>query len=89
MLYELASNKNIILAQIIGYNRYYLTLSRSLNATLHEQLLSLYSSLSDVTLNTMDDLIIWRWSSNDIFSTNSCYIWLNHGGMVDLQFQSI
>jgi zinc-binding in reverse transcriptase len=88
MLYELTSNKTATAAQIIRYNRYYLIFTRPLNDILHEQLIKLHSSLSEITLNTSDDLILWRWSSNFLFSTNSCYNWLNYEGMVNQQFQS-
>jgi hypothetical protein len=71
MLYDLASNKKASVAQIIGYNRYYLTFTRPLNDILHQQLLSLYGLLATVTLNMDEDIILWRWSSNHLFTTNS------------------
>jgi hypothetical protein len=58
MLYELASNQNVIVAQIIGYYRFCLTSIRPLNDILHEQLFSLYRSLLDITLNLEFDISI-------------------------------
>jgi hypothetical protein len=89
MLYDLTSNKKAIVAQIVGYNRYYLTFTRPLNDILHQQLLSLYGLLANVTLNMDEDIILWRWSSNHLFTTNYCYSWLMESGIENLQFQSI
>jgi hypothetical protein len=64
MLYDLSSNKQATVAQIIGYNRYYLTFTGPLNDILHQQLLNLYGLLTDVDLNIEEDIILWRWSFN-------------------------
>jgi hypothetical protein len=36
LLYEITTDQNISVAQVIGYNRYYLSFSRSLNDTLRQ-----------------------------------------------------
>jgi hypothetical protein len=74
LLYELALNKNATVAQVIGYNRYYLIFIRSLNEILRQQLHTLYTALANVTFNTYEDISIWRWKANGIFSTKSCYL---------------
>jgi hypothetical protein len=84
----LANNKDSTVAQIIGYNRFYLSFTRPLNNTLNQQLQSLYTLLSEVTLTNNKNLVIWRWSNSGLFSTNPCYIWLIFGGIKNKSFQS-
>jgi hypothetical protein len=84
MLYELATDKMATIAQIIGYNRYYLTFYRPINYILRTQLHTLYNSLSNFSLSAIEDICIWKWGNNDIFSTNSYYIWLEYGSIVNL-----
>jgi hypothetical protein len=85
LLYELTDNKDSTIAPIVRYNRFYLTFIRSLN-NLSQQLHSLYILLSTIILR---DLILWRWSTTELFSTNSCYSWLNYGGVKTTRFQVI
>jgi hypothetical protein len=61
MLYDLSSNKKVIVAQIIGYNRYNLTFTRPFNEILHQELFSLYGILTEINLNIVDDIVLWRW----------------------------
>jgi hypothetical protein len=49
---------------------------------------TLYTSLSTISLTNTDDIYAWRWNNNDIFNTNSCYLWLEFGDIINLQFQS-
>jgi zinc-binding in reverse transcriptase len=74
--------------QIIGYNRFYLNFNRSFNTILHQQLASLYNQLAQITLTTHNDIIIWRWSKIRIFSTSSCYNWLDFRGIQVCRFSS-
>jgi hypothetical protein len=80
---------NITVAQVIGYNRYYLSFTRSLTDTLRKQLMELYTKLSTISLNTQEDSYIWRWNNKGTFTTNSCYSWLDFGGVENIQYQSI
>jgi hypothetical protein len=80
LLYDIASNKDIIVNQAIGYNKFYITFNRPLNIIL-QQLNLLYSQLTDITLTNSDDIIRWRWTNNGLFSTSSCYNWLDFGGI--------
>jgi zinc-binding in reverse transcriptase len=80
---------NITVAQVIGYNRYYLRFTRSLNDTLRQQLLEFYTKLSTISLNTQEDSYIWRWNNKGIFTTNSCYSWLDFGGVENTQYQLV
>jgi hypothetical protein len=89
LLYQLASNKQISVAEVIRFNRFYLSFSRSLSEVLRQQVLSLYNLLSMVNLNTINDIYIWRWSNFGIFSVNSCYSWMDFGGVKDFIFHSI
>jgi hypothetical protein len=89
MFYDITLNKNTTVSQIIGYNRYYLIFTRPLNNILRQQLITLYTELSAISFTLTDDQIIWRWNSKGQFSTNSCYTWLNYGGIVNTQFLSI
>jgi hypothetical protein len=57
---QCALNKNATLAQIIGYNRYYLIFSRPLNNILRQQLFHLYNELTRITLTLHYDQILWR-----------------------------
>jgi hypothetical protein len=50
LLYELTNIKDSTVAQIIEYNRFYITFTRLLNAILTHQLHSLYTLISSVTL---------------------------------------
>jgi hypothetical protein len=59
-LFEISMDPNITVAQVIGYNRYYLSFTRSLNDTLRKQLMELYTSISAICLNTQEDSYIWR-----------------------------
>jgi hypothetical protein len=52
-------------------------------------LYSLYTTLSDITLSTTDDHILWRWNTFGQFTTNSYYTWLEFGGVRDPSFQKI
>jgi hypothetical protein len=70
ILYELASNKDAIVAQIVGHDRFYLIFDRPLDSILHAQLINLYRDLSNVILNHEKDIAIWRWNSNGLFSTH-------------------
>jgi hypothetical protein len=83
LLYEITSNKNLTVSHAISYNRFYLTFTRSLYHTLQEQLISLYSSLSNIILADQEDNTKWRWNHAGKFTTNSCYQWLEFGGIVD------
>jgi hypothetical protein len=76
LLYELSTNKDITISHVLGINRFYLSFNRTLNLTLSIQLHTLYQSLSNIILNHNQDQIIWRWKSNRIFTTKSCYEWL-------------
>jgi hypothetical protein len=59
-LFEISMEPNITVAQVIGYNRYYLSFTRSLTDTLRKQLMELYTKLSTISLNTQEDSYIWR-----------------------------
>jgi hypothetical protein len=83
LLYEIASNKNLTVSYVISYNIFYLTFTRLFDNTLQEELISLYSSLSNIILIDQEDNIKWRWNNTDKFTTNSCYQWLEFGGIVD------
>jgi zinc-binding in reverse transcriptase len=87
LLYDLASNKDVTISQIIGYNRFYLSFTRTLNNALSQQLQSLYTLLSSVALNHNTNIIIWRWSTSGLFSVRSCYNWLDFGGVKSNRFQ--
>jgi zinc-binding in reverse transcriptase len=89
ILHDLALNKNATVAQVIGYNKYYLIFTRSLNEILRQQLHTLYIELSNVTFNAYEDICIWRWNTNEIFSTKSCYSWIEFGGVRHSSFNSI
>jgi hypothetical protein len=58
MLFDLASNKNVTLAQVIEYNKLYLNINRPLNDILRQQLNSLYNTLSTIVLNTTKDTYV-------------------------------
>jgi hypothetical protein len=60
MLYDLACNKNTTAAQVIEYNRYDLIFNRPLNDILKQQLHTLYTDLSTITINESQDNYIWR-----------------------------
>jgi zinc-binding in reverse transcriptase len=53
------------------------------------QLHTLYTDLSNVIFNEYEDIYIWRWKTNGIFSTNSCYSWLEFGGIRHNSFNLI
>jgi zinc-binding in reverse transcriptase len=55
---------------------------------LHEQLDSLYTQLTQVTLSTNNDIIKWRWTNNENFSTSSYYNWLDFKGVKVCRFNS-
>jgi hypothetical protein len=76
ILFELTTNKNDTVTQIIGYNRFYIQFNRSLNDTLTHQLNTLYNILSTIHLDTTEDVIRWRWCNKGLFSIHSCYQWL-------------
>jgi hypothetical protein len=59
-------------AEVIGYNRFYLSFSRILNPTLREQLQSLYNMLSSVSLDINED-----GQPQDFLA-----LWLGYGGYV-------
>jgi hypothetical protein len=69
-LFEISMDPNITVAQVIGYNRYYLSFTRSLNDTLRKQLMELYTSISAICLNTQEDSYIWRWNNKGIHVTH-------------------
>jgi hypothetical protein len=89
MLYDLALNQNATVAHIIGHNRYYLIFNKPLSEILRQQLHGLYTQLSSISLNNTEDTIVWRWCTKGLFSTNSCYSWLNFRGIINTQFHSI
>jgi hypothetical protein len=66
LLYDLATEKIITVAR---YNQLYLFFNRSLDIILNRKLHSLYHSLSETTLSTLHDQLVWR----------SCYEWLEFG----------
>jgi zinc-binding in reverse transcriptase len=76
-------------AEVIGYNRFYLSFNRILNPTLREQLQSLCNMSSSVSLDPSEDLILWRLSASGLFSTHSYYNWLEYGGMLHPQYTTI
>jgi hypothetical protein len=76
-------------AQIIGYNRFYIHFNRSLNDTLSQQLNTNYNILSTIYLDITEDIIRWRWCNTGIFSIHSCYQWLDFGGVKQFHYQSI
>jgi zinc-binding in reverse transcriptase len=51
--------------------------------------MELYTNLSAICLNTQEDSYIWRWNNKGLFKTNSCYSWLDFGGIENNQYQSI
>jgi hypothetical protein len=57
ILYELSTNKNILVSQAIGYNRFYLIFNRPLNHILQQQLETLYCQLVQNTLNNDPDIL--------------------------------
>jgi hypothetical protein len=87
LLYEIASNKNLTVSHAIDYNRFYLTFTRSLSNTLQKQLISLYSSLSNIILNDQEDIIKWRWNTTCQFTTNLYYQLLKFGGLIDSSYK--
>jgi hypothetical protein len=87
LVYELTSDKNIKVSQVIGYNRYYLNFNRIINNTLREQLHSLNQLLAIITLVMEDDLPVRSWNSNRIFTTHTCYAWLEYGGIFNEPFK--
>jgi hypothetical protein len=56
LLFTLAYNQYITVAEVMGYNRFYLSSNRILNPTLREQLQSLYIMLSSVSLASNQDI---------------------------------
>jgi hypothetical protein len=46
----------------------------------------LYFQLENVSLDDNADSIIWRWSVTGVFTTHSCYTWLEFGGINNSQF---
>jgi hypothetical protein len=88
-LYDIASDKNITMDKVIGFNRYYLTFNRPLNNILYQQLHALYIQLSHISLTMESDSIKWRWNTNGLFSIKSCYTWLDYGGIPSTRYQSI
>jgi hypothetical protein len=57
LIYELASNKEITVSQVIEYKRFYLSFNRSLDFVLSNQLHILYISISSIILNDQKDQI--------------------------------
>jgi zinc-binding in reverse transcriptase len=51
--------------------------------------MELYTNLSAICLNTQEDSYIWRWKNKGLFTTNSCYSWLDFGGVENNQYQLI
>jgi hypothetical protein len=86
MLFEIAFDPNIIVDNVIGFNRYYLHFRRLITDILRDQLNELYSKLSQITISTEEDGIIWRWKSDGCFSIHSLYILLEYDGISNSQF---
>jgi hypothetical protein len=59
LLFDLATDQHIAVDKVIEYNRYYLFFRRNLNSTLQIQLNELYSILSTIRLNNLDDTLVW------------------------------
>jgi hypothetical protein len=55
LLYDIASDPEIKVSQVIGHNRFYLSFNRNLTITLNTQLLELYNKLAQVQLGTEED----------------------------------
>jgi zinc-binding in reverse transcriptase len=86
LLFELTTDQNITVDKVIRYNRYYLFFRRNLSPSLQIQLNELYSLLSTIRLNNMEDTLIWRWNLDGSFSTHSLYTWLDFGGVIQVQY---
>jgi hypothetical protein len=84
LLFELATDQDITVDKVIGYNRYYLFFRKVLNGNLRIQLNELYSLLSTIRVNNIDDTLVSRWKSNDIFSTHTLYVWLELREYIEL-----
>jgi hypothetical protein len=81
LLFEMASNQEITVAEVIGFNRYYLLFNSNLNVILRHQLTFLYTLIINVNITTSSDVSLWRWCNNGLFSVHSCYYWLDFGGV--------
>jgi hypothetical protein len=65
---------------------------RHLNDILRQKLHTLYNLISTVSLTTSEDIYIWRWSTNSLYSTKTCYSWLEFrggGGVISTPYNSI
>jgi hypothetical protein len=87
LLYELSSNKDIKVSQAIGFNRFYLSFNRILDSVLSSKLYSLYQSLAEITFNHNQDELIWRWNSTGLFTTKSCYEFIEYRGVSEFTYQ--
>jgi hypothetical protein len=81
LLFEISSNQEIIVAEVIGFNRYYLLFNRPLNDILRHHLTSLYTLIINANITTSPDVSLWRWCNTGLFSVHSCYCWLDFGGV--------
>jgi zinc-binding in reverse transcriptase len=52
-----------------------------------ENLLSITASIT--LLPAQVDLIKWRWSKDGIFTVHSFYLWLNDGGLLSKDFETV
>jgi hypothetical protein len=64
-------DSNVTIDKVLGYNKFYLFFRIPISGLLRDQLNELYSLLSKVNLDTLEDEIVWRWKIDEIFSTHS------------------
>ena len=88
-LYDIAYDKNILVADAFHNNRLNIQLARQLTETYLTEWIALVNRLSLVRLTHTVDQISWRWTPNGIFTVNSLYKFLEFGGVPVNTYNSI
>jgi hypothetical protein len=82
-LFQLCQQPNISVYEVVMSRGYALSFSRTLTGVLLVELNVLYIMLSNISLSTESDQILWRLAPTGKFFTHEVYQWLMFRGITD------
>lgn len=88
-LFDIACDKQILVSQVFSPAGLHIDFCRQLVSTYHTEWCTLLTQFQNFQLGTINDHIVWRWSSTGRFSVHSLYTWLIFGGIPNSTFTKI